>query len=413
MKFFSIKYIKNSEHNIEVIGADSKIEAIKIFKQKPIGIFVSIQEVQEPFSMKFERLKSFIQEKTKSRKVNLLSYISSLRQISVMLDAGININSTLTSTIKSTDDKKLKEIFADILERLESGAGFSKSMQKYQEELGNLSVAMVDLGEKTGMLSDSIGKLADILQEIHDNRVKLKKATRYPIITIFAMIIAFVIVIVMVVPQFSSIFSEYKTALPFPTRLLIWVEKSIINYWIYISSGAISIFVIFSYLYKKTYKFHLFADKTMLKIYIVGQVVYLSMIGRFIYIFDRLTQSGIPVIEALKTAISIVDNEYLKSRLLTITDRIEEGNSLTNSFKDTEQFESMVLQMLEAGESSGALNAMLSKISAYYKAKYVNLVDNVSMLIEPILIAGIAGFVLLLALGIFLPMWSLADAVGG
>ena len=151
----------------------------------------------------------------------------------------------------------------------------------------------------------------------------------------------------------------------------------------------------------------------MLKVYIVGSVVYLSMVGRFVYIFDKLISSGLPIIEALRTAISVVDNKYLKEKLEGISQSIEEGNSMTNGFMETGQFEGLVIQMIEAGETSGFLGKMLDKVSIYYKNKFQNLVDNVSTMIEPILIAGIAGFVLLLALGIFLPMWSLADAVGG
>jgi len=151
----------------------------------------------------------------------------------------------------------------------------------------------------------------------------------------------------------------------------------------------------------------------MLKIYIVGKVIYLSMIGRFIYVFDRLSSSGVPIIDSLKTATGIVENSYLKEKLTKIIDAIEEGKSITTGFEDTKQFESMVIQMISAGESSGSLNKMLDKISGIYRKKYAYLVDNVATMIEPLLIAAIAGFVLLLALGIFLPMWSIAEAVGG
>lgn len=137
------------------------------------------------------------------------------------------------------------------------------------------------------------------------------------------------------------------------------------------------------------------------------------MIGRFIYVFDRLSTSGVPIIDSLKTAIGIVENSYLKERLTKIIDAIEEGKSITSGFEDTNQFESMVIQMISAGENSGSLNKMLDKISDIYRKKYAYLVDNVSTMIEPLLIAAIAGFVLLLALGIFLPMWSIAEAVGG
>ncbi len=413
MKYFKIEYIKNSKHYFMILKSQNKIEAIKDFREKKMGVFISLKEINEPFSFKIEKLKKFIAKRLKSKKIDQMSYIATLRQIAVMLDAGIPINNTLANTIKTTNNKKIKEIFQEIFQDIESGANFSDSIKRFEDQVGKLSVAMIELGEKTGLLSESIEKLADILQDIYDNRVKLKKATRYPLITIFVMMIAFSIVITMVVPQFASIFNQSGAKLPFPTLLLIAIEKAIEKYGLQMGIGSVLIFIMLSIFYKRSEKFQLIIDRIMLKIYIVGSVIYLSMIGRFILIFDRLTKAGVPIIESLKTAISVVDNSYLRERLKLISNAIGEGKSLTEGFRESKQFEDMIIQMLEAGESSGAINQMLEKISTYYKNKYGDLVDNVSTMIEPILIAGIAGFVLLLALGIFLPMWSMAGAVGG
>ncbi len=413
MRYFRIDYLRSNKKNSIVINAENKIEAIKKFKNNPKGIFLSIEQINEPFSVKFEKIKKRVLKVVIRKKIPVLSYIATLRQMAVMLDAGIPINTTLESVVKTCDDKRVKEMFEEVAKDIESGANLSDSMNRFKEEVGKLSIVMIGLGEKIGMLSESIDKLADILQEIYDNRVKLKKATRYPLIVLVAMAISFSIVIVLVVPQFTDIFNQYETQLPFPTRVLIWIEMAIKNFGPYILIGAAAISSILNQLYKKSSRFHLFIDKLFLKIYIVGSVIYLSMIGRFVYIFDRLTTSGVPIIESLNTAISVVDNEFLKQRLQIIASSIEEGKSLTSGFQNTDEFENIVVQMIEAGETSGALNKMLEKVSIYYRNKFQNLVDNVSTMIEPILIAGIAGFVLLLALGIFLPMWSLAGAVGG
>ena len=413
MAYFKVKYLRKSEEKEFVTKANSKIEAIKEFKDNPRGIFVSIEEIDEPFDIKIKKLKKILKEKFFKKKISTLSYIATLRQMAVMLDAGIPINSTLKTVIKTCDGKRVKEIFENIYKDIESGTNLSDALKRYENEVGKLSIVMIELGEKIGLLSESINKLADFLQEIYDNRVKLKKATRYPLLVIVAMIISFSLVIVLVIPQFMDIFSEFQTQLPFPTRLLIWIAEAVKNYALYILFGSVMIFFILNRIYKKNDNFHKSVDKMMLKVYIVGSVVYLSMVGRFVYIFDKLISSGLPIIEALKTAISVVDNKYLKERLEGISQSIEEGNSLTNGFMETGQFEGLVIQMIEAGETSGSLGKMLDKVSIYYKNKFQNLVDNVSTMIEPILIIGIAGFVLLLALGIFLPMWSLAGAVGG
>jgi len=412
MKYFDIEYIKNGNKEKIILQYPNKLEAIQGFKAKALGVFVGIEEVAEPFSVKIDKFKKIIKDKLSSRRVPLDPYIASLRQISTMLNAGLPITTCLQDAIKTTEHKRLNEIFVVVLQEVESGIDLSHAFKTFESEVGAISIALFDLGEKTGTLDESIEKLADILQEVLDNRMKLKKATRYPIVVIFVMIVAFSFVITLVVPQFQAMFEEYHTTLPFPTILLLWIEHAIVDYGLFVLAGAILISFILSTMYKKSPKFKLSFDKYMLKVYIVGKVIYLSMIGRFVYVFDRLSNSGIPIIDSLKTAIGIVENSYLRERLSKVIDAIEEGRSLKEGFEDTEEFESMIIQMISAGESSGALSKMLNKISDIFRKKYAYLVDNVSTMIEPLLIAAIAGFVLLLALGIFLPMWSIAEAVG-
>jgi type II secretory pathway component PulF len=129
------------------------------------------------------------------------------------------------------------------------------------------------------------------------------------------------------------------------------------------------------------------------------------MTGRFMFVFNKLTNSGVPIINALRISVNIVENNYLKERFMLIEEGIEEGKTLTQGFQSSEQFENMIIQMVKAGETSGSLNKMLEKVDIYYSAKYGDLIDNISTYIEPIMIAFLAAFLTLMALGIFLPMW--------
>ncbi|MBE0491991.1 MAG: type II secretion system F family protein [Sulfurospirillum sp.] len=413
MKYFQLEYLKNGQKLKKIQKSSHKIEAMQDFKASGMGVFITLEEVAEPLSVKLQRVKVKVSKFFSVKKVPLEPFIASLRQIAVMLNAGLPINTCLKDVITASGHKRIGEIFTTVLTQVESGVSISESFEQFEAEVGTITIAMIDLGEKTGTLDESINKLADILQEIYDNRMKLKKATRYPITVIFAMIIAFSLVITMVIPQFQSMFAEYQAKLPLPTLFLLWLEHALTAYGPFILIGAIGVGTALSIFYKRNARFRLLFDKYMLKTYIVGKVIYLSMIGRFIYVFDRLSTSGLPIIESLKTAIGIVDNIYLKEQLTSIAEAIEEGRSLTDGFKETKQFESMIIQMISAGEASGSINAMLDKITTIYRNKYNYLVDNVATMIEPLLITAIAGFVLLLALGIFLPMWSIAEAVGG
>ncbi len=412
MKFFEILYRSGRNKNKIVLETPNKLDAMKKFNDMEIGIVVKIAEIQEPFSLKVQKYIDSYKNPIKNKRINTENYISVLNQLAVMLDAGMPINICLNEIIKSTQDPTLKAILKNVSDDIEGGMGLANAFKPYTKQLGNLSISMIKLGEQTGTLSESIMRLADILQNIHDNRTKLKKATRYPLITIVAMTIAFTIVITFVVPQFESLFREMKTELPFPTLLLLWLEHAISTYGPYILGAAVLLAVIYSKIYKTSEKVALNTDRFLLKVYIVGIVTKYAMLGRFVYIFNILVAAGIPIMDSLKAAIDIVDNKYMKQQFEKIRDAIEEGKSLYSGFVEADMFESMILQMLKAGEDSGALNKMLDKITIYYSKKYNDIIDNVSTMIEPILIAAIAGFVLVLALGIFLPMWSMADAMG-
>lgn len=412
MKFFEIHYKYGKKQGKTVLEVANRLDAMKKFQSMELGVIKKIKEVNEPLSLKIRKFNKKFNDPIKNRRVNTENYISVLNQLAVMLDSGMPINTCLTEAYNTTKDPMLKAILKDITDDVESGSSLKNAFKPYSKQLGNLSISMIDLGEQTGTLSDAIATLSAILQNIHDNRVKLKKATRYPVFIIIVMAIAFTIVITFVVPQFEAIFAQMKAELPFPTRLLIWLEHAISSFGPYILVGATILAAVYSKIYKNNKKVALLTDKFMLKIYIVGIVTKYAMLGRFIYIFHVLVDAGIPIIDALNTAIGIVDNKYMQQQFLKIKESIEEGNSIYNGFVQTNLFESMILQMLKAGEESGALGKMLDKITLFYEKRYNNIIDNVSTMIEPILIAAIAGFVLVLALGIFLPMWNMAQAAG-
>ena len=411
MKYFEVVYIAGGEKKSTVLISNHKIDALKQFQTKTLGVLVSIQEINQPFSFKLEKIKNILKNSKLRKKVPLDPYIAVLRQLGVMLDAGISINQCFAEVIKTTEHKQTKEIFRQIAQKIEAGESIGNAFEDFTYELGNISAAVIKLGEQTGTLSEEITKLANILEEIYENRKKLKKALRYPAIVFSVMIIAFVTVIQMVVPQFQEMFEEYDSELPYPTQLLLGLHQFISQNGLWILVAIIITLILHIFFYQQKGKYKFFTDTYILKLYLIGKIHRLSMTGRYIFVFNKLTNSGVPIIKALAIAENIIENDYLKSRFATIKNAIEEGQSLTDGFRKSEQFESMIIQMISAGENSGALNNMLIKIDKYYSDKYNNLIDNISTYIEPIMIAVLAGFLTLLALGIFLPMWSMADVM--
>ena len=412
MRYFRIDYRQGNRRESVVLEAQSKMDAITEFRQRTLGVMLSVKEVSKPLSLIFEKWAEAYRSPVRRKRVAQEPYIATLRQISVMLDAGLPINHCLEEAIRSTDDEMLKEILRSVLSDIESGVSLSEALKPFSVQLGSISLSMFNLGEQTGTLSDSIKKLAEILEQIQHNRRELVRATRYPLFTIIAMMLAFVVVIVMVVPQFQEIFAESGADLPFPTQLLIWVEHAMTKFGPFIVAGAVVLSLLFSYIYGKYEKVRLEADRLLLKVYIVGKVTHYAMVGRFVYIFNVLLNAGIPITDALDAAIGVVENSYMRKRLEMIRRAIEEGRPLHSGFEESGLFANMIVQMVKAGEQGGALGTMLQKVTDYYQERYQHIVDNVASMIEPILIAAIAGFVLVLALGIFLPMWSMAEVMG-
>jgi general secretion pathway protein F len=403
---FKISYISRGKLYAKTIRASSPKEAVLVLKKKDKRAIVrKIEEIKK---------QSIIDEflsRLDLAKIDLEEYITVIDQMYVMLDAGLGIDTVLDNVKENIKNKKLKKIFYAISNDIRAGLSLSESFKKFERDLGTLSIAMVELGEETGDLARAMHDLSEILNEILENRKRLKKATRYPIFIIFAMMIAFVIVILFVIPPFKSLFAQLKTELPLPTRFLLWIEYAFEQYGLFVLTGAIVIFGILIYLYNSSEKVRLIMDKFMLKIYIVGPVIKLAMIGRFIFVMQRLIDAGIPIINAIEIALNIVDNRFIYQRLLFIKNSIQMGGTVKAGFEESGLFEKMIIQMISAGEESGALVLMLQKASNYYMSKYRYIVDNIAALIEPILIAAIAGFVFTLALGIFLPMWNLTEAV--
>jgi len=188
-------------------------------------------------------------------KIPMNDKISTIRQIAVMTDAGIPINDTLLEVSENTDNKQLKEIYANINSDINAGNSMSDGMEPYTEEFGHVALAMTNLGERTGNISESYHTLADILENIRDNIAKFKKAIRTPMITLAAMGIAFTILIMVVVPKFKDIFSKFKTELPFPTQILLKLEWAFSNYGLYILFALVAGIFALKYFYKNNRDF--------------------------------------------------------------------------------------------------------------------------------------------------------------
>ncbi len=414
MNYFEVSFIFKGKRGSELIKAKSRTDAIAIAKTKLSGgTILKALEVSAPLENRISDLKEQFFGAISKKKVKTEFLISAIRQLAVMTNAGISIHDSIKEVAKSTVDPQLKAIFWDIDESLNSGKSLTEAFMLYKYQVGDVTLAMIELGESTGNMSESLTKLAEVLEEMMENAKKLKSALRYPTTVIIAIAIAFTILMVFVVPKFKEIFEKLNADLPMPTKILLFLEHAINNYGLYILATLIGIVVYHKYMYKSNEGYKRKTDKYILKVYLIGNVIFFASMSRFMLIFTELVRAGIPVADALDTALMTIDNEEVKDKLSSVKYAVERGSNLTDAFKETGLYEGMLIQMIKAGEQGGALDKMLEKVSDYYKARFNDIIDNLSSYIEPILIGFIAGMVLMMALGIFLPMWDMASAVKG
>ncbi|MCK4874358.1 MAG: type II secretion system F family protein [Sulfurimonas sp.] len=413
MKYFIATILTKGQKEQVGIYAEDRKHAGELTKLKHQGIMIKIVEAQEPFENQLKRFKNDLLKNVKKRKLKPDMLIASIRQLAVMTNAGISIYDSLNEIAKATEDENQKVVFGKLAEDINSGHSLSKSMENFRFELGNLTIAMVQLGEKTGNLDEALYSLANMLEEIRANFIKFKKAMAYPRNVMIAMAVAFTILISYVVPQFKTIFESLNAELPLPTKILLMLEHLFNNYGPYVLAVLFASFMTFKYLINNYKNIRYSWHQALLKTYLIKNIIMFATLSRFTLVFSELIRAGIPIAEALETSISMIDNLPLKEKLSSVRMAVEKGSSLNKGLEETGLFENMIIQMVSAGEDSGTLDAMISKVAEYYKMRFDAIIDGLNEAIEPIMLFIIAGMVILLALGIFLPMWDMGNAVQG
>ncbi len=415
MKYFVATIMKQGKKREIGLYAEDKQAAKKHIRLKygQGSIIIKVLEAAEPLEDQLKRLKANFLKNFKKKKIKPDALIAAIRQLAVMTNAGISINESLAEIAQATTDPALKTVFSKVAEDINAGNSLSKALENFRFEVGNLTIAMVSLGEQTGQLDEALYSLANMLEEIRANIIKFKKAMAYPRNVMIAMAVAFTILIVYVVPQFKKIFEELHATLPLPTQILLYLEHIFNNYGLYIIAGMGIFYFLFTFTLNNNEAFRYRWHQFLLKTYLIKNIIMYSTLSRFTLVFAELIRAGIPIAEALDTAIGMIDNLPLKQKLMTVRGAVQKGDTLYRGLEETGLFENMIIQMVRAGEDSGTLSTMIKKVAEYYKMKFDGIIDGLSEAIEPIMLLILAGMVILLALGIFLPMWDLGNAVNG
>jgi len=410
MKYYKVTFLYKGKTQEAVIKSLNKAEAIIDGKKLYKGLLVQIEEVPMPLEEKIKVIKDILKTKLLRKKLNYPAYISSIRQLSVLIKAGISLKDALEDIATNTKDQLIKEIFYKAADAIDSGKSLSDVFADYEAYLGGISLAMVKLGEQTGDMVMALENLAQIYENMYENRRKMVKALRYPIITLIAIAAAFTFLILVVVPKFKAMFDQLHAQLPLPTRILLFLEKVLSQYGLIVLFSILLVIIVVTFFYKTSSVFKLKFDQFLLKVYLINKIIEFSSLHRFLMTMASLLKSGIPLVDALKISEGIIGNEVLKNKIKEIIKGINQGRNLAEMMNEQQLLNFVALRMISAGEESGELDMMFESAAKYYEDRFQDIIDNMQAAIEPLMLTIIGGLVLLIALGIFMPMWDLAQA---
>ena len=343
------------------------------------------------------------------QKVQHIDVLMFTKQIYTLLKSGVPIMRALAGLQESSTNPAMKEVIGDVREGLDSGREFSVSLARHPKVFTAFYLSMVRVGEMTGRLEEVFIRLFDHLEFERFMKQQVKSALRYPTFVVMAMIVALFVINIFVIPAFAKVFASFKTELPLMTRILLGFSNFMVQWW-YVMLGGMAAAVVSFRQWVVTEVGRYKWDKIKLEFPIAGQIIRKATLARFARSFALAMRSGVPIIQALTTVAQTVDNAFIAGKVEDMREGVERGESILRVMTKAGVFTPVVMQMIAVGEESGALEEMLEEIARMYQEEVEYELKTLSAKIEPLLIVFLGVILMILALGIFLPIWDLGKA---
>jgi len=385
------------------LTAANQASAMNQLQQKQVVITRLIEAVAEKKSIEFSL--------TPKRKITLDDQVLLTRQLYALTKAGIPIIRALNGLAESTDNSTLAEVLNAIADTLISGSELATAFRQFPKIFSPIFVSMIHVGENTGRLDLAFQKLTAHLELERETKKRIKSATRYPLFVVSAIVMAMTVINIMVIPNFASVFAKMGADLPVATQILIASSEFTINYWwlillVVFGSG----FSWFKYI--KTPEGLLWWDTTKLRLPLFGSLFKRIALSRFSRSFAMMLASGVPILKGLSIVSESVGNRSIGLAIEDMYRGIERGERLTSTAAATGLFTPLVLQMMSVGEETGSVDTLLDDVADFYEEEIDYELKQLADSIEPILLVFLGVLILVLALGVFLPIWDLSGAMG-
>jgi len=333
------------------------------------------------------------------------------RQMATMMKAGVPLVQSFDIVAEGSDNPSIAKLIRSIREDVAAGGGFASALRKHPKYFDELFCNLVESGEQSGALETMLHRIAIYKEKTEQLKAKIKKAMTYPIAVVVVAVIVTGVLLVKVVPQFAETFSSFGANLPAFTLFVLALSNTAQAYWLhFLVVAGVAIFG-FSKLKQSSKKFRIILDRLVLKLPIVGKIVYEAIVARFARTLSTTFAAGVPLIDALTSVAGSTGNAIYEDATLKIRDEVSTGTQLNVALRHAKIFPSMLLQMASIGEESGALDDMLDKVATFYEESVDNMVDNLTSLLEPVIMAVLGVLVGGLLIAMYLPIFQLGSVV--
>ncbi|WP_312380022.1 type II secretion system F family protein [Pseudomonas oryzihabitans] len=347
----------------------------------------------------------------KGKKIKPMDIALFTRQLATMMSAGVPLLQAFDIIGEGFDNPNMRKMVDDIKQDVAAGNSLANSLRKQPQYFDDLYCNLVDAGEQSGALETLLDRVATYKEKTEALKKKIKKAMTYPAAVIVVAVIVSAILLIKVVPQFQSVFEGFGAQLPAFTLMVIAISEVLQEWWLLVLGGLFVLAFVLRHFYKKSEKFRDAVDRGLLKIPLIGSILYKSAIARYARTLATTFAAGVPLVDALDSVAGATGNVVFRNAVEKIKGDVSTGMQLNFSMRTTGVFSSMAIQMTAIGEESGSLDEMLSKVATFYEDEVDNMVDNLTTLMEPMIMAVLGVLVGGLIIAMYLPIFQLGNVV--
>ena len=345
------------------------------------------------------------------KKIKPLDIAFFSRQMATMMKAGVPLLQSFDIIIEGADNPNMRKLINDVKQEVAAGNSFATALRQKPQYFDELYCSLVDAGEQAGALESLLERVATYKEKTEALKAKIKKAMTYPIAVLVVAFIVSGILLIKVVPQFESVFSSFGADLPAFTLMVVGLSNVVQEWWLIILGAMFATYFLLKRAYKQSQKFRDNTDRGLLKLPIIGPLLYKSAVARYARTLATTFAAGVPLVEALDSVAGATGNVVFRNAVMKVRQDVSTGMQLNFSMRAAGVFPSLAIQMTAIGEESGALDNMLDKVATYYEDEVDNMVDSLTSLMEPMIMAVLGVLVGGLVIAMYLPIFKLGNVV--